>query len=91
MKFNIEERAWLTKLGQHVSELLVKIAEEDILKDGIPTELDMQYQDVLSKIKTISPEFSDGYAALYNHIQKKKIVRDDNHYKNEKNRNFELI
>ena len=76
MKFNKEERINLDGLSTKISKLLVKIAEEKLPKEKIPTELDIKYMNTISEIKEISPMLANRYLKNYNEIQRQKI--DDN-------------
>jgi len=73
MKFDKEELIDLDRFSVRASKLLVRIAEEELPDEEIPTELDVKYQNTIFAIREISPMIADGYMKCYNEVQRRKV------------------
>jgi FKBP-type peptidyl-prolyl cis-trans isomerase (trigger factor) len=80
-KLTLEETTRLTKLGEIASDLLVKIVDEHVPKEAIPTETDLLFKRTLEQIYYVCPLLSKGYVLMYNQIQKDKINSDSTYLK----------
>ena len=81
MKFTLEKRVRLKKLGYKASDLLIEIYDESLPKKRGPTKKDLKFKKVLCEIHKIFSPLSDAYVEMYNHIQKKKVSKKDSYCK----------
>jgi len=85
MKLSLEEKTKLIELSEKASDLLVGIIDEALPKTKTPTENDVRFKKILSKIYQICPLLSDSYIRMYNHIQEQKISSHDSYVKRLRN------
>lgn len=81
MKLSLEEKTKLIELSEKASDLLVGTIDEPLPKTRTPTQNDIEFKEILSKIYQICPLLSDSYAHMYNHVQSKKRDSNDSYIK----------
>jgi hypothetical protein len=72
MELSREQLEKVIKLSERVSDLIVKIADEEIshLKEESETDKEVKY--LIEEIKKICPVLSEGYSKMYDYLKKKQ-------------------
>ncbi|PJE81655.1 hypothetical protein COU58_01795 [Candidatus Pacearchaeota archaeon CG10_big_fil_rev_8_21_14_0_10_32_42] len=77
----LAEKIDLLELSEKAANLIIKILEEKNSHSKIPTKNDLKFKETLKQIYHICPLLSDGYAEMYNFIQKEKINEKSSYQK----------
>jgi hypothetical protein len=71
-KSSLTDEIRLIILSNQASSLILRIIDEEIPKERVPTQNDVEFQNVVNQIYLSSPLLADSYKVMYNYIQKQK-------------------